>query len=1128
MEISRVVEILNDGKSCGSGYLLTPHIVLTARHVIKPECVGTLCMIHPLCADDHWARLQTHGSRTTAVPAKLGWISTRHDLALIEITSNALPLSNAATIPFGEIPTDGVVRQVLGSGFPAASGVDQRTIIGTLNWVLTEPRRFDIDVISALPRDWKQWSGFSGAAVFADNLLVGVVRTVDGNWNGGVLEATPITCLLEDDNFRDYCHTAGISLPDRLDAGAVDRTVPLDFDAGMSTEGPLRFSPYNLRIPFLGRGDALIQLEKFLAPRPDRSFAWWMVTGGGGAGKTRLARQLCLHMRERRWRAGFLPQSFNASIAALDAWSPRTPTLIVADYVMKNIEQIRRLTERLARRQGLPPLRLLLLEREAGELFESQFLSSSQSERGVLEASRYVPPDPPAQPSGDKPSKASQVATSLRLTELTEDDLWSLVETCPWRAEPVPVPLSRTEFFHRLGQLDSQRRPLVAMILADALATSSDLAGLDDLQAVLRSQLDRDRKYLWPRRLNVAETSVGKTDADVTIAFATMVGGLGSRELEAIEAAQGKPIEEEFLQACGIAIGKPVGDDLHLDKLEPDLIGEFFVLETLGRTLRTNPANRWMPKAAWQANGRAMFDFVARAKQTFHSHLAMQQVEITVEGVQESWFLAALARFSDANSLAEGFDNAQKWLSPHAQSDLSAALAFAQLIEAAAGAEPVILTSPALIEAFHALQSLHQVHAKEPTLRERVAMALFNAGFTLGMLDRSEEEIAVYDDLVERFGAAGEPALRERVARALVNKGFRLGTLDRSEEAIAVYDDLVERFGAAGEPALREEVAQALVNKGVTLGTLDRSEEAIAVYDDLVERFGAAGEPALREQVAMALVNKGVRLGTLDRSEEAIAVCDDLVERFGAAGEPALREEVALALFNKGVTLGMLDRSEEEIAVYDDLVERFGAAGEPALRERVARALVNKGVRLGTLDRSEEAIAVCDDLVERFGAAGEPALREEVALALFNKGVTLGMLDRSEEEIAVYDDLVERFGAAGEPALREQVAQALVNKGFRLGTLDRSEEEIAVYDDLVERFGAAGEPALREQVARVLVNKGFRLGTRLCSTRVGGGLPAQGLLDSLVGAHAAACGGADDGAHACEQVSTPSRSGTRR
>jgi hypothetical protein len=36
--------------------------------------------------------------------------------------------------------------------------------------------------------------------------------------------------------------------------------------------------------------------------------------------------------------------------------------------------------------------------------------------------------------------------------------------------------------------------------------------------------------------------------------------------------------------------------------------------------------------------------------------------------------------------------------------------------------------------------------------------------------------------------------VREQVAIAPVNKGVRLGALDRSEEELAVYDELVERF----------------------------------------------------------------------------------------------------------------------------------------------------------------------------------------------------------------------------------------------------------------------------------------------------------------------------------------------
>ncbi len=50
------------------------------------------------------------------------------------------------------------------------------------------------------------------------------------------------------------------------------------------------------------------------------------------------------------------------------------------------------------------------------------------------------------------------------------------------------------------------------------------------------------------------------------------------------------------------------------------------------------------------------------------------------------------------------------------------------------------------------------------------AGALFNVGALLGQLERSEEAIGVYDEVVARFADAPEPALRERVAMALQGK----------------------------------------------------------------------------------------------------------------------------------------------------------------------------------------------------------------------------------------------------------------------------------------------------------------------------------------------------------------------
>jgi|CXWL01.1.fsa_nt_gi tetratricopeptide (TPR) repeat protein len=137
------------------------------------------------------------------------------------------------------------------------------------------------------------------------------------------------------------------------------------------------------------------------------------------------------------------------------------------------------------------------------------------------------------------------------------------------------------------------------------------------------------------------------------------------------------------------------------------------------------------------------------------------------------------------------------------------------------------------------------------------AHSLFSRGVMLDKLNRYEDSIVVYDQIIARFGEATEPALREMVARVMVNKGFALGQLKRNEEAIVVYDQVIACFAEATEPVLRDPVSRAMVNKGGTLGRLKRNEEAIAAYDQVIARFGEAVEPALREMVAWAINGLG-------------------------------------------------------------------------------------------------------------------------------------------------------------------------------------------------------------------------------------------------------------------------------
>ena len=48
------------------------------------------------------------------------------------------------------------------------------------------------------------------------------------------------------------------------------------------------------------------------------------------------------------------------------------------------------------------------------------------------------------------------------------------------------------------------------------------------------------------------------------------------------------------------------------------------------------------------------------------------------------------------------------------------------------------------------------IEAQSARTVENVSLALFNKGITLGQLGRSEEAIAVYDEVVRRFGEASE------------------------------------------------------------------------------------------------------------------------------------------------------------------------------------------------------------------------------------------------------------------------------------------------------------------------------------------------------------------------------------
>ena len=346
---------------------------------------------------------------------------------------------------------------------------------------------------------------------------------------------------------------------------------------------------------------------------------------------------------------------------------------------------------------------------------------------------------------------------------------------------------------------------------------------------------------------------------------------------------------------------------------------------------------------------------------------------------------------------------------------------------------------------------------------ESISKVFLAKGNCLRNLDRLEEAIVAYDQVIREFGKVKKLSLQESTMKALVgegdclvklvNKEGNLRRLHYREKAIAVYDEVIHMEGVAKQLALREQVAKALMGKG---NVLSDKEEALAAYDEVIHRYGKSKELALREQVAKALLNKADLLSKLDRCGEAFTVYDEVICWFGHETEYQFRESVIKALFNKGACLSKLGRWEEALIAYDSIIHRFEKAQESLIHEYVIRArktlivmLSDKGITFGRAERWEEALAVYNEIIRRCDEAEEVSLRKRVAKAIFNKAVSLSKLGRWEEALEVYSDVIHKFGGIKESSLFQSeslffqiVVKSLINKGVLLQKHDSSKNNV--------------------------------------------------------------------------------------
>ncbi len=238
MQWQRVVELHSAERGDhGSGYLLAPTLALTAHHCI--EGLQTIDL-RPLQADAHGLP----GDVGPWQAARIVWFSSEHDLALLAPGEKRAKFAcDGGATTFGrlDIRAAAAVR-VHALGFPQAmekpTHSDTLMVAARVN-ALTGIRAGSLvlDVEGTRPASGEDWKGISGAAVFAGDRLVAVIKAVPPKLDESALLAAPAHPMFDHPAAMALLRDAGLGLDTRfVDAAYVDALPPVGHWRGLREE----------------------------------------------------------------------------------------------------------------------------------------------------------------------------------------------------------------------------------------------------------------------------------------------------------------------------------------------------------------------------------------------------------------------------------------------------------------------------------------------------------------------------------------------------------------------------------------------------------------------------------------------------------------------------------------------------------------------------------------------------------------------------------------------------------------------------------------------------------------------------------------------------------------------------
>lgn len=285
------------------------------------------------------------------------------------------------------------------------------------------------------------------------------------------------------------------------------------------------------------------------AKNTTEQFIWWTLIAEAGSGKSRLALEVSLELKKHGWNAGFysIDRSFN-----FVEWNAVRNTFIVFDYAGKDIDKVKSILQDIQLSAQNPvakrkKVRVLLLERSLetpNQWYKEKILGGSGN--AIIDSIYSVKP--------------------LLLSELDE---WGIIQIMGSFLDVDSY--NHDKLLADFKSVDDKKRPLFAAMFAHYLAQmGTQIKKPPTREEILEEFLRRSKNNYW-QGINAnyltfcaLVTMIGKIDKSFD--FSELNSDYFPHE--PVVVGEFKKILTNYDETAYLAI-------------EPDLIGEFFILELL-------------------------------------------------------------------------------------------------------------------------------------------------------------------------------------------------------------------------------------------------------------------------------------------------------------------------------------------------------------------------------------------------------------------------------------------------------------------------------------------------------------------------------------------------------------------